>query len=138
MRSTDTGVEVFTVGIANRCRPELALVLAMAGAPHSVPGGGNSSHMRPVVQVVEICPREAGDEKSCGPPDARPDPLTVLPGRASWNRMSFPAAAAVTSTLTRTPVSHSRLAAVPYSDMTAVAVVAATACDPDRPVYTSL
>src|SRR5579864_4559593 len=37
MMSTDTGVEVFTVGMANTYSPALAAALAIAGTPHSIP-----------------------------------------------------------------------------------------------------
>src|SRR5579859_1095763 len=49
MRSANTGVEVLTVAIANRCSPALALLFAIAGTPHSYAVGGNSSHGDPVV-----------------------------------------------------------------------------------------
>ena len=56
---------------------------------------------------------DAGDEKSCATPPARPVPVFVAAGRTSWNRTSFPAAAAVTPILNRTPTIQPRFAAVP-------------------------
>src|SRR6266705_1328125 len=133
---------MFPHACATRWTPALAFALATAGTPHSAPPGGNSSHIEPDVcgseyparkvpmigavdHAVAICPIDAGAEKSLDPPDARPVPVFVADGRASVNAMSLPATAPVCSTFTRTPTSHSRFAAVPYSDRSAVEEVAA-------------
>src|SRR6266581_154995 len=142
MKSASIGVDVATVACPNRCTPAFAFAFATAGTPHSAPPGGNSSHIDPDVcgseyparkvpiigavdHAVATWPMDAGAEKSCAAPDARPVPVFVALGRASVNVMSLPATAPVCRTFTRTPTSHTRFAAVPYSDRSAVDVVAA-------------
>src|SRR5260370_6173777 len=110
MKSTATGVDVDTVELANRCRPAFAFAFATAGTPHSSPPGGNSSHIDPDVAGTNHSPRivssagrvdhvlanwqtDAGDEKSCATPSARPAPEFVTHGLDSVNKMSFPTAA---------------------------------------------
>jgi hypothetical protein len=142
MKSTATGVDVATVELANRCTPAFALPFATAGTPHSSPPGGNSSHIDPDVcgsthsarvvlrvggvdHVTHVCPSDAGAEKSFATPEVRVVPVFVADDRASVNVTSLPATAPVCRIFTRTPTIHSRFAAVPYNENTAVEPVAA-------------
>jgi len=68
-----------------------------------------------VDHVTHVCPTDAGAEKSFATPDVSVVPVFVADGRASVNVTSFPATAPVFRIFTRTPTSHSRFAAVPYS-----------------------